>query len=381
MVECVAGISMPYRVRFMPDPASEGAVGRDLASGKPGTHAAGEGRPEAEGALPSPAAAGRTRHIPSRLRPKRLDSTVMSNLFDDFLRELERRRSEAEGRTSDHAPRRRGGRRDRRRGRRGRRRRPTPTTTPTPTPPPPRTTTRPTPATTSPSRSGRAAAAVMPAARRAVPRLARPVGGPDDGAGSITVGGILRRMGVAAFIIIAAVVVLLAGIGVDLWTDAIWYESVGFDGVFWTRLGAQVGLFVVGVLAALVVLLGNLWLAGRLAPPPDPERPGRLRTIAGRALRGPAPGRAQRPHERWPGRSLRPGPGRAVRRRRPQRPRRGGHVQLRGGRHAGPHADGVVGHRRLRAPARPRHRRRDLGRLGDAPAVGRTGSRSRRRRP
>ena len=66
---------------------------------------------------------------------------------------------------------------------------------------------------------------------------------------------------------------LLAGFGIDLWTDALWYQTVGFDGVFWTRLSAQAVLFIVGLVGALVVLLGNLWLAGRLAPPPDPGSP------------------------------------------------------------------------------------------------------------
>ena len=116
------------------------------------------------------------------------------------------------------------------------------------------------------------------------PSASRPVGGPADGAGSISLGGILRRMGLAAFIVIAAVVVLIVGFGVDLWTDAIWYQSVGFDGVFWTRLTSQAALFVVGLLAALVILLLNLWLAGRLAPPADPERPGRLRSVADRLI-------------------------------------------------------------------------------------------------
>ena len=108
------------------------------------------------------------------------------------------------------------------------------------------------------------------------------MGGPDDGAGSGSAGRILRRVGLAVVVVIVAIVVLLAGFGIDLWTDAIWYKSVGFDGVFWTRLGAQAGLFVVGLVVALVLLLGNLWLAGRLTPPPDPERPGRLRAIADR---------------------------------------------------------------------------------------------------
>ena len=92
----------------------------------------------------------------------------------------------------------------------------------------------------------------------------------------------MRRVaGVAIVIAIVALLVLLAS-GIDLWTDAIWYRSVGFDSVFWTRLGVQVWLFVGAGVLALVVLLGNLLLANRLVPPPDPERPGRLRNVAGR---------------------------------------------------------------------------------------------------
>ena len=71
------------------------------------------------------------------------------------------------------------------------------------------------------------------------PRPARSPGGPDDGAGSLSLGGILRRMGLAAFFIVVAAFVILASFGVELWTDVIWYQSVGFDGVFWTRLAAQ----------------------------------------------------------------------------------------------------------------------------------------------
>ena len=92
----------------------------------------------------------------------------------------------------------------------------------------------------------------------------------------------MRRVaGVAVVIAIVALLVLLAS-GIDLWTDAIWYRSVGFDSVFWTRLGVQAWLFVGAGVLALVILLGNLLLANRLVPPPDPERPGRLRNVAGR---------------------------------------------------------------------------------------------------
>jgi uncharacterized membrane protein (UPF0182 family) len=64
--------------------------------------------------------------------------------------------------------------------------------------------------------------------------------------------------------------ILLFGAGLlEFWTDAIWYRSVGFDAVFWTRIGAGAGLFGGVTVLALIVLLGNLWLARRLAPPPD----------------------------------------------------------------------------------------------------------------
>jgi uncharacterized membrane protein (UPF0182 family) len=87
------------------------------------------------------------------------------------------------------------------------------------------------------------------------------VGGPRDGGFSI-------RSRLTTIVIVAIVIflVLMFAVGVDLWTDVIWYRSVGFDQVFWTRLGAQAGLFALGAVVALAVLLLNLWLAGRLSP-------------------------------------------------------------------------------------------------------------------
>jgi uncharacterized membrane protein (UPF0182 family) len=97
-------------------------------------------------------------------------------------------------------------------------------------------------------------------------------GGPNDGASLRSRFG---RFGRRAILVIIAVVLILlltvAGSGVDLWTDAIWFKSVGFDGVFWTRIDAQFALFLVGAVVGLVVLLGTLWLAGRFAPPPNPD--------------------------------------------------------------------------------------------------------------
>jgi len=108
------------------------------------------------------------------------------------------------------------------------------------------------------------------------------VGGPDDGAGPPSIGSILRRLGLAAVVVVVVTLLSLGAVGIDLWTDAIWYESVGFESVFWTRLGAQVGLFTAMLIGALFILLLNLWLAGRLAPPPSADRPGLIRTWAER---------------------------------------------------------------------------------------------------
>jgi hypothetical protein len=127
----------------------------------------------------------------------------------------------------------------------------------------------------------------------------RPVGGPDDG------GSRLARLGALGPQLLLAIVglvlfaaVFLVGTGLDVATDAIWFQSVGYDPVFWTRLGTQVVLFVGILVAALVFLLGNLWLAGRMAPPPDEAAGQRMRGFLGRlgaAARSTAEGQWTRP--------------------------------------------------------------------------------------
>ncbi len=76
--------------------------------------------------------------------------------------------------------------------------------------------------------------------------------------------------GRTGIVITIVAIILLFGTGViEFWTDAIWYRSVNFDGIFWTRVWASSALFVGGVVVTLLILLGNLWLANRLAPPAD----------------------------------------------------------------------------------------------------------------
>jgi len=103
-------------------------------------------------------------------------------------------------------------------------------------------------------------------------------GGPDDGARSGG-SGAGRRFVLGLILVAVIAVFLLFSFGIDLWTDALWFISVGFDSVFWTRLIATFGLGVGAFVVAALVLLGNLWLAGRLAPPASAEGPGSLRSL------------------------------------------------------------------------------------------------------
>ena len=216
----------------------------------------------------------------------------MGDLFDEFKRELERRRAEAEGRSADGkgAGRDRGGDEsvpdeDDVRDDEGTDDAPVrdddaspddATSDEDPDGPVPIHRPRATG-----SRRRRPSSAGGPGGPRR-PVDGRPAGGPDDGAEPPSLRRVLGRLGIAVVVVAILLVIFVAGAFVDLWTDASWYKSIGFDSVFWTRIGSQAGLFVLGLLVALVILLGNLWLSGRLVPPPDPERPGRLREMADR---------------------------------------------------------------------------------------------------
>ncbi|HEX7346348.1 MAG TPA: UPF0182 family protein [Candidatus Limnocylindrales bacterium] len=102
------------------------------------------------------------------------------------------------------------------------------------------------------------------------PRSAKPVGpNPDDDgpprplrrARRRAREGRPRRWWLIVLVVLAAIV--LATFGLDLWTDALWFRSVGFDAVFWTRVTAQLGLFLAGAIGALAVIVVNLAIAGR----------------------------------------------------------------------------------------------------------------------
>ena len=73
----------------------------------------------------------------------------------------------------------------------------------------------------------------------------------------------------------------------DLWTDALWFHSVGFDACSGPASAPRPACSSAALVVCLVVLLGNLWLAGRLAPPAEPGR----RRPSGRSVRSAERGR------------------------------------------------------------------------------------------
>lgn len=78
-----------------------------------------------------------------------------------------------------------------------------------------------------------------------------------------------RASWLLAIVVVGVLVVLTAGGSlVDLVTDAMWFQSVGYAQVLWTRLGTELGLFAGVAAAVLVLLLLDLWIAARISPRP-----------------------------------------------------------------------------------------------------------------
>ena len=63
------------------------------------------------------------------------------------------------------------------------------------------------------------------------------------------------------------------GYGATLWTEFLWYDSVGYRGVLTTRLLTQVGLFVGAAALTALAVWSGLWLAWRHRPVYAPSTP------------------------------------------------------------------------------------------------------------
>ncbi|WP_237566013.1 UPF0182 family protein [Ornithinimicrobium cerasi] len=65
----------------------------------------------------------------------------------------------------------------------------------------------------------------------------------------------------------------LVGYGATLWTEFLWYDSVGFREVLTTRLLSQVALFLLGGTVTALLVWASLWLAWRHRPIYAPSTP------------------------------------------------------------------------------------------------------------
>ena len=68
-------------------------------------------------------------------------------------------------------------------------------------------------------------------------------------------------------LVVLAVILLLGGVGVSVYTDLLWFQSVDYTAVFTTVLTTKLLLFVLfGLLMALIVG-ANVAIAYRVRPP------------------------------------------------------------------------------------------------------------------
>lgn len=74
-----------------------------------------------------------------------------------------------------------------------------------------------------------------------------------------------RRPVLVLLAVLTAIYLLLTAAG-TLWTDYLWFHSVGFDGVWLRNWGLAIVLGLVGVVVAFLVLWGALKLVDRFAP-------------------------------------------------------------------------------------------------------------------
>lgn len=98
-----------------------------------------------------------------------------------------------------------------------------------------------------------------------------------------------RRRGNNTWIVVSAVVlavVVIGGAGRQLLVDWMWFDSLGYLGVFQTQLGYRLGLFAAGFVVVFAFVLGNLLVARRMAPrmtvtvePADLRLAGRMVTL------------------------------------------------------------------------------------------------------
>ena len=77
----------------------------------------------------------------------------------------------------------------------------------------------------------------------------------------------LRRRGpLAPTLAILAVIIVVTTLAAQLWTEVLWFDSVGFTKVFWVELLTKIGLFAVCGLLTAVVVASSMLIGYRTRP-------------------------------------------------------------------------------------------------------------------
>ena len=76
-----------------------------------------------------------------------------------------------------------------------------------------------------------------------------------------------RRRWLSTVVVLLALVVFLASRVAGFYTDVLWFNSVGFGDVLWRQLGTQFFLGIGSGAVVALLVIGNLLVARRLAPP------------------------------------------------------------------------------------------------------------------
>jgi len=75
-----------------------------------------------------------------------------------------------------------------------------------------------------------------------------------------------RRGPLAPTLAILGIIIVAITIGAQLWTEVLWFDSVGFTKVFWVELLTKIGLFAVSGLITAVIVASSMLIGYRTRP-------------------------------------------------------------------------------------------------------------------
>lgn len=105
------------------------------------------------------------------------------------------------------------------------------------------------------------------------PRGPRRPGGPGGPAGRGRPATAKRPNPLVVTITVLTVLATVLGLVSQFWTEVLWFSSVGYDRVLWTRLGTQAGLFLVGGAIVAALVASSLLIGYRTRPVYAPSTP------------------------------------------------------------------------------------------------------------